>query len=226
MPAVLQIQVNKNLYIRDPEETELGRQIVSESIKLMDKLGFEKFTFKKLAADISSTEASVYRYFESKHQLLLYLVSWYWLWIDYRIQYRISNIKETTEKLRLVIRTLTESTSDDPASTHVDEETLHRIVVAESAKAYVTPDMKGPKTAELFKSFESLCDRIVGIILEARPKFAHPRALASSMIVLAHRESFYARYIPGVTDLKLKKENYKEVMDYLELVLFATLGIK
>ncbi len=226
MPAVLQIHVSKNLYLRDPEETELGRQIVSESIKLIDKIGFEKFTFKKLAAEISSTEASVYRYFESKHQLLLYLVSWYWLWIEYRIQYRVSNIKDHTERLKIVVLTLTESTADDPASTHVDEEILHRIVVAESAKAYLAPEMRTPKSDELFRAYQSLIDRISGIIHEAKPKYTTPRALASSLVVLAHRQSFYAKFIPTVTDLKVKKDSYKDIIDFLDGVLLSTLEMK
>lgn len=226
MPAVLQIQVNKNLYIRDPEETELGRQIVSESIKLMDKIGFEKFTFKKLAAEISSTEASVYRYFESKHQLLLYLVSWYWLWIDYRITYRLTNIKDASDRLKLIVTTLTESTADDPASTHVDEEVLHRIVISESAKAYVAPDMKNPKSAELFKGYETLIDTITGVFKEIRPKYSNPRALASSLVVLAHRQTFYAKFIHAVTDLRVKKDDLNEVINFLQAMTFAALDMK
>ena len=79
--AIIQIQLNDNLYLRDPQETELGRNIVNNSIELIDEIGFEKFTFKKLATKIESTEASIYRYFENKHRLLIYLIAWYWNWI-------------------------------------------------------------------------------------------------------------------------------------------------
>ena len=57
----------------------------------MVEIGFESFTFKKLAAKIESTEASVYRYFENKHKLLIYLVSWYWNWVEYRLDMEITH---------------------------------------------------------------------------------------------------------------------------------------
>ena len=47
---------------RDPQETELGRKIIEFSIILIEKIGFEAFTFKKLANEIGSTEKSIYRY--------------------------------------------------------------------------------------------------------------------------------------------------------------------
>ena len=44
----IQIQLNSNLYLRDPQETKLGKKIIEFSIILIEDLGFEKFTFKKL----------------------------------------------------------------------------------------------------------------------------------------------------------------------------------
>jgi AcrR family transcriptional regulator len=70
----IKIKLSKKLYLRDPESSELGRNIVSNSVKLIDQLGFEAFTFKKLATEIHSTEASIYRYFENKHKFLIYLI--------------------------------------------------------------------------------------------------------------------------------------------------------
>ena len=42
--------------------------ILSKSIELMEQMGYEQLTFKKIATAIESTEASVYRYFQNKHQ--------------------------------------------------------------------------------------------------------------------------------------------------------------
>ena len=80
MAIGIKISLNDRLYIRDPQGTTLGQKIIKHSILLIDKIGFEAFNFKKLANYMSSTEASVYRYFENKHLLLIYLVSWYWEW--------------------------------------------------------------------------------------------------------------------------------------------------
>ncbi|MDO9161670.1 MAG: TetR/AcrR family transcriptional regulator, partial [Methylococcaceae bacterium] len=62
MDIQLQIKMNEKLFLRDPEQSELGKKIIQESIQLIYKNGFEAFTFKKLAIDIGSTEAGIYRY--------------------------------------------------------------------------------------------------------------------------------------------------------------------
>ena len=85
------IKVSKELYLRNPDTTELGHKIISNSIALIKELGFEMFTFKKLGDRIGSPESSIYRYFESKHTLLIYLVSWYWSWVDYKLVFAITN---------------------------------------------------------------------------------------------------------------------------------------
>ena len=81
----LQITIAPELYLRNPETTDLGRRIVSTSIEMIEELGFEAFTFKKLGERIGSNESSIYRYFDSKHTLLVYLISWYWSWLEYSL---------------------------------------------------------------------------------------------------------------------------------------------
>ena len=93
MELSIKIKMNEKLFLRNPEETELGRNIIEHSIILIHKIGFEVFTFKKLAKEISTTEAGIYRYFENKHRLLLYIVDWYWSWQEYRLIFQTNNIK-------------------------------------------------------------------------------------------------------------------------------------
>ncbi|MEJ7912060.1 MAG: helix-turn-helix domain-containing protein, partial [Chitinophagaceae bacterium] len=71
MDIELKIKMNEKLFLRDPEQSELGQKIIRQSIALIYEKGFESFTFKKLAEDITTTEAGVYRYFENKHRLLI-----------------------------------------------------------------------------------------------------------------------------------------------------------
>ena len=106
MAVGIQISLNDKLYIRDPQETNLGKRIIKESILLIDEIGFESFTFKKLSRRMESTEASVYRYFENKHMLLLYLVCWYWEWVSYLIDVNTRNVADAKEQLRIIIHTL------------------------------------------------------------------------------------------------------------------------
>jgi len=44
-----QIPVLAQIAIRNPQATNLGQRIIEGSINLIDELGFENFTFKKLA---------------------------------------------------------------------------------------------------------------------------------------------------------------------------------
>ena len=56
--ANIKIQVNPKIYIKDPETSTLGRKIIKESIILIDEIGFDNFTFKKLGERIGSNESS------------------------------------------------------------------------------------------------------------------------------------------------------------------------
>ncbi len=151
MSATFKINLNHKSYLRNPEETSLGQRIVGESIRLIDQLGFEEFTFKKLAQEIGSTEASVYRYFENKHKLLVYLVSWYWVWLDYQITFQTNNIHDPAQRLKIIIRILAEASLDNLQTTYIDEAALHRIVIAHAAKAYLTKEVDEDNKAQLFR---------------------------------------------------------------------------
>ena len=216
MTAVVQIQVRDKLYLKNPDETELGKKIVSQSIKLIEKLGFEQFTFKKLAEQIKSTEASIYRYFESKHQLLSYLVSWYWSWLEYLIRFKTTNISDPKKKLKLALQALLESTKDDPSTSMIDESALHHIVILESTKAYVTKKMKSGQRTAFVDSYRSLCDTVAAIIKEVNPRYKYPKALVSTLITAVHRMSFYAEHFPGLTELSVKKGDMKEIGQFVD----------
>ncbi|MFM8241324.1 MAG: TetR/AcrR family transcriptional regulator, partial [Crocinitomicaceae bacterium] len=105
--AKVALTINDTLYMKDPNSSSLGIRIIKEGISLLDEVGFEQFTFKKLALRIETTEASVYRYFESKHQFLLYLINWYWGMIEYRLAFETANISDSKVKLKKAIHLLT-----------------------------------------------------------------------------------------------------------------------
>ncbi len=85
MELQVKFKMNEHLYLRNPDESDLGRRIITNSVRMIGEMGFESFTFKKLATEIETTEASVYRYFENKHRLLVYLITWYWSWLEYKV---------------------------------------------------------------------------------------------------------------------------------------------
>ena len=108
----LRFKINEKLFIRNPEGSELGNQIVKKAIDLIYNLGFEQFTFKKLAVEINSTEATIYRYFENKHRLLLYILNWYWCYMEFLLMMKLQNVSDKKEKLTIIIDLLTHELSE------------------------------------------------------------------------------------------------------------------
>lgn len=226
MAVLIQMKLNTKLYLRDPQLTELGRNIISYSIELIDQLGFEEFTFKKLAAAINSTEASIYRYFENKHNLLVYLVSWYWAWLEYQIDYKTNNISSPEKKLKIFIEIIAESATNDPDTEHIDEALLHNIVISESSKVYLTKQVDAENKEGYFVNYKSLSKKVAAIISAIKPSYPYPRALATTLIETAHEQLFFAQHLPSLTEIKAGKSMNKEVVRLLEHLACAMLKIK
>jgi len=108
MSYSIHFKLNDALYLKDPESSNLGKQIVRTSIELIFSLGFETFTFKKLAIEVGTTEATVYRYFENKHRLLLYIINWYWKYLDFQLFLHLKNITDKKKKLELAKQSLSD----------------------------------------------------------------------------------------------------------------------
>jgi AcrR family transcriptional regulator len=222
MATLIKLNLNHKSYLRDPEQTDLGRRIVTESITLIDSLGFEQFTFKKLAAVINSTEASIYRYFENKHKLLIYLISWYWAWLEYQIDYKTNNIADPEERLRIILKVISDSQLLDPAFAHIDESALHRIVVAESSKVYLTKAVDLDNKDGLFKEYKSLCKMIAGVVTEINPEYPYSHALISTVVEAAHQQSYFARHLPSLTEVKANND-VADTVSFLEQLVFAAI---
>ena len=141
MSVAIKIALNKGLYLKDPQDSELGRNIIEHSIVLIDKLGIESFTFKKLSIEINSTEASIYRYFVNKHFLLLYLVNWYWEWVQYLIQINSINIDDPKTKLQIIIHSFVSASRENPMVGYVNESKLQKIVISDGMKVYHTKEV-------------------------------------------------------------------------------------
>ncbi|UTW61900.1 TetR/AcrR family transcriptional regulator [bacterium SCSIO 12741] len=195
------IRVNEHIYLKDPESSELGRKIIAGSIDLIDEIGIENFTFRKLAQVIDSTEASIYRYFESKHKLLLYLTTWYWGWLEYRLVFGLANIASAEERLRKAIRLLTEKVEQDGSFAHIDEIKLNRIVICDSSKAFLTKGVDQENKDGVFSGYKQLVARVSQIVLEIAPQYKYPHMLISTVIEGGHLQRFFADHLPGLTDV-------------------------
>ena len=198
--------MKEKLFHRNTDQTELGKKIMLHSIQLIHKSGFESFTFKKLAEDIGTTEAGIYRYFENKHRLLIYITAWYWSWLEYRFVFNTSNIKDPIVKLKKAIQLLATTVEDDIRTSYVNESILHQIIIAEGTKAYLTKHVSEDNKDQLFKPYKDLCAKIGDIILECNPKYKYPKSLSSTIIEMAHFQNFFMNNLPSLTDFGKTKD--------------------
>lgn len=210
------LSIPHGLFLKDPLQSKLGKKIIKHSILLMDEIGFEAFNFKKLANAMDSNETSLYRYFENKHLLLLYLVVWYWNWVSFLIDYNTKNIEDPNRKLNLIIDNFVAATKENTAIEFVNEKVLHRIIIAESSKAYHTKDIDEENKHGFYLNYKTLIQKVADVILEIDKKFPYPHSFARNLFEMANNEIFYAEHLPKLSDIKVKKENYDEVIQLLK----------
>jgi AcrR family transcriptional regulator len=212
----ISISINSELYLKDPHTSTLGISMLGGAIVLIDKLGFELFTFKKLANEINTTEASIYRYFENKHKLLLYLTNWYWGGIATRLLFETNNISNPNERLKKAIHILTSFPDPNKDSLFKDEQILKRIVINEAIKGVITKEVDQDNQVGIFSIYKDVVNSVVDIIVEINPKYPFPNMLVSSMIEGSNQQRFFAEHLPRLTNSR-KEEDLVEDF-YMDLV--------
>ncbi len=216
------IQMDERLFLKDPNSSELGQRIIRRSIEMINDIGFEAFTFRKLALLINTTEPSVYRYFENKHKLLLYLLNWYWNWMDYVLQMSTANINDAGERLIAALRVISQPIRKDANFLHVDEAALYQIVVVESSKVYLIKEVDKVNKEGLFHGYKRLCERVARIIREVNPDYKYPKALVSTVVESSHDQKFFAEHLPSLTDIS--KERLDDATAFLTELVMRAIG--
>lgn len=225
MEFSVHIKMNEKLYLRDPEQSELGRKILKNGLELINKLGFEEFTFKKLAVSINTTEAGIYRYFENKHRFLIYLMTFYWSYLEYKIVFSINNLTSPEKKLKKAIELLVIEGDDAEVPEYLSVKKLHQLVMWEGSKAYLTRHVGTDNKDRLFKSYKDLCARLSDLILNYSSKYKFPHSLASTLVEMAHAQKFFKTNLPALTDFSNEKEDKKLIL-FLENLLFSSISTK
>ena len=210
----IKIQVNSAIYIKDPETTELGRKILKESIMLIDELGFDHFTFKKLGEKIGSNESSVYRYFDNKHKLLMYLSSWYWSWIEYNLVFSTSNITDTAQKLMKAITVVTEKIEDDASTSYINESVLNRIIITEFTKTFLTKQVDNEIRDGFFMVYDRVINRIITMLAALVPNYPYSKCFVSDMVEGSLHQHFLSSHLKSITDCN---ENVSPTDYYIDL---------
>lgn len=211
----VKIGINEKIYVKDPQSSDLGKRIVEQSILMINDLGFERFTFKKLGDEIGSNESSIYRYFENKHKLLLYLTSWYWGWLEYQLVFTTNNLANPAEKLERAIAVVTRATVEDSAFSHVNEVLLNKIVINEYSKSYLTKEVDVENKEGYFGIYKRLVTRICEMIQAVDAEYKYPSSLASTILEGSLHQYFLKDHFSSLTDCR---ENGDPTQYFTQLV--------
>lgn len=207
-------------YLKDPQESKLGISILTHAIELIHEMGFERFTLKKLSDSIGCTEASIYRYFSSKQQLLLYLFSWYWGLMNYRVQHEITRSTNTTERLQKAILLLIDREKESVHGSVINEIKLQDIIEQEGVKSLLNKEVDSRNKTGAFENYKELVEFLVGLVLEINPQYSYPNMLVTTIIEGAHMQHFFADHLPRLTNAN---ENHQSVVSFYIHLLTSTL---
>jgi AcrR family transcriptional regulator len=200
MVVDIKIEVPKSTFIKDPQQSKLGLQLIAAGIELINEIGLEAFTFKKLATRIQSTESSVYRYFENKHQFLQFLFAWYWGWMEYKIHVETASLTSSSDRLYRAIALLTEPVgSIDTVKLH-NEDLLKSIIHHEGIKAVLTRNIDEINKTGTFENYKQVVEKLSAWIIEIAPNYRFPQMLLSTIIEGAHLQYFFSEHLPRLTN--------------------------
>lgn len=205
MSLKLRFELPQKLYVKDPQGSEYGHKLLSNAIELYDELGFESFTFKKLAKKISSSEVSIYRYFENKHLLLVYLNCWYWEWVTYLIDLKTINLEDSEIKLQRAIHCMIHAKTESTLSDYINENLLFQVIMKESSKTYHISGVDEENKYGFFIPYKELVGRLAKIIEEINPKFKYSKSLGSTLFEMINNQLYYAEHLPRLTSLNKNK---------------------
>ncbi|NAS29530.1 TetR family transcriptional regulator [Flavobacteriaceae bacterium R38] len=196
----LKIKVNEKIYLKDPESSDLGKKVIENSISMIYELGFENFTFKKLGEKIGSNESSIYRYFENKHKLLLYLTSWYWGWVEYKLVFATHSISDPELKLKVALEMVTKTTEKDSTFSHINEVLLNKIIISEYSKSYLTKEVDSENKEGFFAIYKRLINRLSEMVSELNPDYPYAKSLMSTVVEGALHQHFLKEHFNSITD--------------------------
>jgi AcrR family transcriptional regulator len=222
LPTTIPIQVNSKLYLKDPNSSDLGVKIIAKSIDMINSMGYEDFTIRKLAHAINSTESSVYRYFESKQKLLLYLISWYWSWMEYRLVFATTNITSSKVKLERAISLITDKIDNDEKYDYINLKKLNSIAFTESTKSFLNKEVDNENKIGAYSEYKKFVEKVSEIVLEYNPKYKFPNMLISTVIEGAHLQHHFTDHLPRLTNISRTDDH---IQQFFTDIIFKSITI-
>ncbi len=186
--------------------TPMGARILEEGLALMNELGLESFTFKKLAERMGSTEVTIYHYFANKQRLLQYYFQMYWLWLATYCQEEGRNQKDPMDRLRGDIRAICGLWPATARASRFDPSDLRDLVISEGSKSFLHKNVDADNELKLFKPYKDLCAHLAAEVKACAPRSKHARSFATTLVEMSHSLEFAMHHLPALTELKRKKD--------------------
>ena len=215
MPRYL-IEPAPDLALRDTG-SPMGVRILAEGLALLNEIGLEAFTFKKLAERIGCTEVTVYHYFANKQRLLQYYFQVYWLWLVTHCQQEGKGLNDPRARLHGDIRALCGLWPADALAAQFDPATLRELVISEGSKSFMHKNVDSDNELKLFKPYKDLCAHIATELKACAPRMRSSRSFATTLVEMAHSLEFAMHHLPALTELSEKKERRKLAEFLIEL---------
>ena len=99
-------------------------------------------------------------------------------------------------------------------------------MISESSKSYHTKNIDEENKQGFYLSYKALIQKVADVILEIDPKFPYPHSFASNLFEMANNEIFFAEYLPRLTDVKVKNEDYSQISKLLKYYKSKMLNVK
>jgi AcrR family transcriptional regulator len=195
----VELSLPKGLFVRDPHSSELGKMLVYTAAKMIGETGIEAFTLLKLAKNIGCTEATVYRYFTGKHQLLYYLMNLYWGYVLFCIEYHIKGEKSDIKRLNKAIDILLDPNIDDFSAPGTGD-LLKSVAIGEGIRIHLRPEVSQEIEQGKLKYYVELVELFEHLIGKAHPGYSYSRSLAGTLIDASLQQIFYQIHNTPLTD--------------------------
>ena len=104
----------------------------------------------------------------------------------------------------------------DASFEFINEVALHRIVVAELDKTYLTKQVDSDNKEGLFGGFKSLCKKISQWINEVNPSYQFSNSLVSTILLTANQQVFFGEHLPSLTNIGKEENRFDKLEGFLK----------